>query len=124
VKGGGREILVPAWLWGHDRSFLDNNVSEEGLEKKEEEYLEEEETWMKEELGNPKAPVEDGEVHSNAEEMRSKEEPTSSNASLGAEVHLGEKTSEIRLIIAFLTRNRRNFRLNCQFSTFHVTIRL
>ena len=26
--------------------------------------------------------------------------------------------------MAFLTRNRRNFRLNCQFSTFHVTIRL
>jgi hypothetical protein len=24
----------------------------------------------------------------------------------------------------FLTRNRHNFRLNCQFSTFHVTIRL
>ena len=38
--------------------------------------------------------------------------------------HLGEKTSEIQLIMAFLTRNRRNFRLNCQFSTFHVTIRL
>ena len=39
-------------------------------------------------------------------------------------IHLGEKTSEIQLIMAFLTRNRRNFRLNCQFSTFHVTIRL
>jgi hypothetical protein len=39
-------------------------------------------------------------------------------------VHLGEKTSEIQLIMAFLTRNRRNFRFNCQFSTFHVTIRL
>ena len=38
--------------------------------------------------------------------------------------HLGEKSSEIQLIMAFLTRNRRNFRLNCQFSTFHVTIRL
>ena len=39
-------------------------------------------------------------------------------------LHLGEKTSEIQLIMAFLTRNRRKFRLNCQFSTFHVTIRL
>ena len=39
-------------------------------------------------------------------------------------LHLGEKSSEIQLIMAFLTQNRRNFRLNCQFSTFHVTIRL
>jgi hypothetical protein len=39
-------------------------------------------------------------------------------------LHLGEKTSKIQLTMAVLTRNRRNFRLNCQFSTFHVTIRL
>jgi hypothetical protein len=38
--------------------------------------------------------------------------------------YLGEKTSEIQLIMAFETRNHRYFRLNCQFSTFYVTIRL
>ena len=59
-------------------------MSEESLEKKKEECLKEEETWMKEELGDSKALVEEGEVRSNAEKMRSKEDPTSSNASLRA----------------------------------------
>jgi hypothetical protein len=81
VKGGGREILVPARLWGHDCPFLVNNMSEEGLEKEKkeekkeekeenkekEEEEEEEEKWLQndetrttEESGDPKALVEEG----------------------------------------------------------------
>jgi hypothetical protein len=86
VKGGGRDILVPSRVWGHDRPFLVNNMSEKGLEKekekgkKKEEEKKEEEKWSQkdetrttEELGDPKALVEEGKVCSNAEELRLKE---------------------------------------------------
>jgi len=33
VKGGGRDILVPSRVWGHDRPFLENKTSEKGSEK-------------------------------------------------------------------------------------------
>jgi hypothetical protein len=118
VKGSGREILVHARLWGHDRPFLANNMSEEGSEKekekgkkKEEEKKEkkEEETWLQKDetrttaaLQDPKALVEEVEVCSNAKEMRSKGEPTSSNASLRVKVQSegnaeGSKAHQFRL---------------------------
>jgi hypothetical protein len=68
------------------------SLSEKGLEKEketkkeeekeeenkeEEKWLQKDETRTTEELGDPKALVEEGEVCSNAEELRSKEEPTS-----------------------------------------------
>jgi hypothetical protein len=105
LKGGGREFLVPARLWGHDRPFLVNNMSKEGLkkekkeekeEKKEEKWLLNDETQTTEELGDPKALVEEVAVCSNAEELRSKGEPTSSNAQSEGNLE-GSKTPQFRL---------------------------
>jgi hypothetical protein len=125
VKGGGRDILVPSRVWGHDRPSFLNKTSEKGLEKetekeketkkeeKKEEAKKEEGKWVQKdetlpteelgdpkalveegEVGDPKALVEEGEVCSNVGELRSKE-PTSYNELEGNLE--GSKTPQFRL---------------------------